>query len=128
MQLEKANEKLIDLKTLCELLQIKGIASAKKWCAKAKIKVLTIGNKNLVHKFLVDIELDKPLINDLKNNYPSKWIELYKCYKENDHLAYISLLEENAKLDETSVSNKIESTISVRIKPLSNRAKRLANS
>lgn len=120
MQIKKTDEKLIDLKKLCELLLVKGVASAKKWCEEANIKIIEVGNKLVVPRFLVDIELDKHLINNLKTKYPSKWIELYRCYKENDHLGYISILNEDQELDTTPISS--------RIKPLSNRAKRLANS
>lgn len=119
MQIEQ-NEQFIDLKKLCELLLVKGIASAKKWCEQTNIKIIEVGNKLVVPKFLVEVELDKHLIHNLKQKYPSKWIELYRCYKDNDHLGYISLLDDEKELDTTLIAN--------RVKPMSNRAKRFANS
>ncbi|EDP96491.1 hypothetical protein U8527_10280 [Kordia algicida OT-1] len=119
MQIEKTDEKLIDLKKLCELLLVKGIASAKKWCEQANIKIIEVGNKMVVSKFLVDIELDRHLVKNLKKRYPTKWIELYKCYKDKDHIGYLSLLEDG-DIDSTQISH--------RVTPISERAKRLANS
>lgn len=95
MQVLKANEKLIDLKELCSILLIKGIAGARKWCEQASIKIHTIGNKNVVHRFLVEVELDKHLIKELKKKYPHKWDSLYQCYQENDKLGYLQLLTED---------------------------------
>ena len=120
MQIEVKDEKLIDLKKLCELLLVKGVASAKKWCEQANIKIIEVGNKLVVPRFLVDIELDKHLINNLKAKYPSKWVELYRCYKENDHIGYIAILDQDQELDTTPIASRIQ--------PLSNRAKRLLNS
>lgn len=96
MQIEAKNEKLIDLKELCSLLLIKGIAGARKWCEEANIKIQVIGNKNVVHRFLVDIELDKNLILELKKKYPHKWDSLYQCYQENDKLGYFQLINDKA--------------------------------
>ncbi|WP_430409192.1 hypothetical protein [Kordia sp.] len=107
MKVSKADEKLIDLKELCSILLIKGIAGAKKWCEEVNIKIHTIGNKNVVHRFLVEIELDKQLINELKRKYPHKWDTLYQCYQENDKLGYLQhLAEDKINVGYSSVSRR----------------------
>ena len=119
MQIE-ANEKLIDLRKLSEILLIKGIAGVARWCEKANIKIETVGNKRVVHRFLVDMELDKALISQLRKKYPKKWEELYKCYKDNDRLGYLLLLEDTPELNVRPISSQTT--------PKSNMAKAFANS
>jgi hypothetical protein len=136
MQIEKANEnKLIDLKTLGEILLIKKVEGVKKWCQSKGINIETVGNKRVVHLFMINLELDKGLILKLQNDYPNKWKKLYKCYKENDHIGYLSLINDNSdkenlvsdelKLDIETLSNNL---VSDRVVPVSARAKKLLNS
>ncbi len=93
------NEKFIDLKTLSQILLIKGAKGATKWCEDHDIKIHIVGNKRVVSKFMVDIEIDKDLIKDLKSKYPNKWEELYKCYIDKDRLGYLLLIDSTPNLD-----------------------------
>lgn len=120
MQIKKANEKFIDLKELSEILLMRGIRSVQKWCKRVNIKIQIVGNKSVVHRFLVDMELDKGLITQLKKKYPKKWEELYKCYVDNDRLGYLLLLEDNPELNIGNISKTVT--------PMSNTAKDFANS
>ena len=121
MQIHKLNEnKLIDLKKLSEILLMKKLEGVKKWCQDKGIKIEMVGNKRVVHRFMIDLELDKGLIFQLQEKYPKKWEELYKCYKENDHLGYISLIKDDLEFNVEAISN--------RIMPVSDRAKKLLNS
>ncbi|EDP94689.1 hypothetical protein U8527_07005 [Kordia algicida OT-1] len=120
MQIKKTDEKFIDLKKLSEILLMRGIRSAKNWCETVGIKIQIVGNKSVVHRFLVDMELDKSLIVQLKKKYPKKWEELYRCYIDNDRLGYLMLLEDNPELNIRKISNTIT--------PMSDTAKSFANS
>lgn len=92
---ENSTDKFIDLKELTKILLLTDVRGATKWCENAKINIQVIGQKRVVYKFLVDMELDKKLVSELKAKYPQKWEELYRCYKDNDRLGYLHLLEDN---------------------------------
>jgi hypothetical protein len=130
MQNLLANEKLIELKDLHRILPLKEIRAISKWCQNAGIKIQTIGNKRVVHRFLVDMELDKGLIAQLKKNYPEKWKELYKCYREGDHLGYLLLLEDSQENNDIPIPipslKKVQKRQKNTIKPKSNMAKEFA--
>lgn len=102
MQIEKTNEKLIELKELQKILPIKTIVGIVKWCEKAGINIEIVGGKRVVHRFLVDMELDKGLISQLREKHPKKWEALYNCYKEGDHLGFLLLLEDTSELKKIS--------------------------
>lgn len=91
----KQNEKFIDLKELSKLLLLNDTRSALKWCQDKNIDIQTIGKKQVVHNFIVNMELDKKLLSDLQRKHPLIWEDLYKCYLENDHLSYIKFLDSN---------------------------------
>lgn len=99
MLTEDQNEKYLDLKSLCSILPITGIKSAVKWCENANIDIQIIGQKRVVYRFLVEMEIDKKLIKELKKKHPNKWEELYRCYRDNDRLGYLLLLDEEPELD-----------------------------
>ncbi|WP_046758014.1 hypothetical protein [Kordia jejudonensis] len=127
MQNLLANEKLIEVKELHKILPLKGISAIVKWCESVGIKIEIVGNKRVVHRFLVDMELDKGLIAQLKVKYPKKWKSLYTCYKEDDHLGYLQLLDESP-LDSSivPVSRKRRKQIKSDVKPKSDMAKEFA--
>jgi len=104
VQIELTKEKFIDLKTLGTILLIKGIQGVTKWCEDHKIPIQTLGNKRVAYRFLVEMELDKKLLQELKNKYPNKWEELYRCYQDNDRLGYLILIDDNAELDLRSLA------------------------
>lgn len=97
--LKQNNKKYLDLKSLCDILPITGIKSAAKWCEDANINIQIIGKKRVVYRFLVEMEIDKKLIKELKKKHPSKWEELYRCYQDNDRLGYLQLIEDEPELD-----------------------------
>lgn len=127
MQNLLANEKLIELKELHKILPIKGIQAIIKWCKKAGINIEIVGNKRVVHRFLVDMELDKSLISQLRKKHPKKWEALYNCYKEGDHLGYLLLLEDTPELDKIPRQKTVRKQSKSTIKPKSNMAKAFAN-
>lgn len=99
MQIEHTQEKFIDLKTLGNILLIKGLQGITKWCEDHKIPIQILGKKRVAYRFLVEMELDKKLLQDLKNKYPNKWEELYRCYQDNDRLGYLLLIDDEPALD-----------------------------
>ena len=120
MLIENNNDRFIDLKSLSKILLLTDIRSTEKWCNNKNIAIQIIGNKRLVHRFLVDMEIDKHLVNGLKNKYPDKWEELYRCYQDDDKLGYLILLDDFV---DSSITQSF-----TRIKPQSRFAKILANS
>ncbi|TGV03580.1 hypothetical protein [Flavivirga rizhaonensis] len=100
------SEKFIDLKTLSKLLLLSDIRSAQKWCESKNIEIQIIGKKQLVYSFLVDMELDKKLVSELKKKYPQRWEELYRCYRDNDRIGYLLLIDEDPELDFRSLTQR----------------------
>ena len=118
--LKHENEKFLDLKSLGQILLTKSITATVKWCENHNIKIQIIGNKKVVSKFMVDMEIDIHLVKELKTKYPLKWEELYRCYQDNDRLGYLILIDDNPELDLRPISK--------RIVPTSKFAKDFANS
>ena len=91
---EKPNEKFIDMTELCDMLKASDMRTAIKWCKDNGLDILTICKRKVAYRFMVEMELDKALIKQLKEKHPDNWEELYKCYRENDRFEYIMLLYE----------------------------------
>ncbi len=92
MLLENNTNRFIDLKSLSEILLLTDTRSTEKWCNDKNIDISVLGNKKVVYRFLVEMELDKKLILQLKQKHPNKWEELYRCYQDNDKIAFIRLM------------------------------------
>lgn len=107
MQLEHTQDKFIDLKTLGGILLIKGTQSITKWCEDHKIPIQILGKKRVAYRFLVEMELDKKLLQNLKNKYPNKWEDLYRCYQDDDRLGYLQILDDEPELDYRPISNQV---------------------
>lgn len=120
MLLENNTNRFIDLKALSSMLLLTDIRSAEKWCTEKKISINLIGGKKVVYLFLVEMELDKQLVSQLKLKYPQKWEELYKCYQDRDRIGYLLLIDEDPKLDFRPIAKKVSAR--------SKRAKEFANS
>ena len=89
---------------LCHLLNSTDPRTAIKWCEDKDLKVFLLCRKKVAYRFLVEVELDKILIQQLKKKYPNKWEDLYQCYQDNNRFEYLNLLEENI---ETAAINTI---------------------
>ena len=120
LQDKNLNEKYLDLKSLCNILPLSGIKSVIKWCQDANIEIQIIGNKRVVYRFLVEMEIDKKLVKELKKKYPEKWEELYRCYRDDDRLGYLLLVDDNPELDLRRIAQ--------RVIPKSSQAQKFANS
>lgn len=94
MQTKNARGKFIDMVELTEVLQATDSRTALKWCHLHNVSIQVIGKKKVTYRFLVEIELDRVLIKDLKKSYPDNWEDLYRCYTENDRYEYMLILDE----------------------------------
>lgn len=92
---KNSKQRFIELKELGVILLLEDIRSVSKWCQDKGIDIQVIGKRKVVHRFMVEMELDKQLIIRLKENFPEKWEELYRCYKQQDQLGYLMLLLED---------------------------------
>jgi hypothetical protein len=102
-------KKFIQMSELCELLNTKDIRSATKWCEDKKITVFSLCNKRVTYRFMVEIELDKILIAQLKESNPETWEELYQCYQENNQSEYLNILNEKNKKNSFKTRSKPQS-------------------
>ena len=91
-------EKFIDMSELSTLLKSTDTRTATKWCNDNGLTVFTICRKKMTYRFLVEIELDKMLIKQLKKTHPENWEVLYQCYRENNKYEYIKMLDDE-KID-----------------------------
>ncbi|MFC4635711.1 hypothetical protein ACFO3O_17500 [Dokdonia ponticola] len=89
------SNKFYELKELRNILPITDQRTITKWLSDHHIPIQTIAGKKVVHRFMVDMEIDKSLVKELKKKYPEKWEELYTCYQDNDRLGYLLLLDDD---------------------------------
>lgn len=92
-------KKFYELKELRGVLPMSDLRVIKKWLKNHSITIQVLGGRNVVNRFLVDMEIDKPLVEELKRKYPKKWKELYECYNDNDRLGYLLLIDGDYKVD-----------------------------
>ncbi|WP_024768062.1 hypothetical protein [Aquimarina macrocephali] len=85
----KDDDKFIELKEVCKKIKSTDIRTAINWCKKTGIPIITRGNKKLTYRFLVEIELDKDIIQFLQSKYPKSWKKMYLLYIKNDKFEYI---------------------------------------
>jgi len=112
--LKVATNKFYELKELCNLLPISDVRTALKWCQQKKIAIEYVAGKKVVNRFLVDVEIDKTLLNYLKQNYPDRWEALYECYQNDDRIGYLLLTEQNKSVSSKTQRIKPKSDISAR--------------
>ncbi|CAG5086748.1 hypothetical protein [Parvicella tangerina] len=60
------------------------IRSVLKWCKKNGVIVFAQGKKRLVNATQFLVSFYKPLINQLKEQYPDKWGELFRSFIKQD--------------------------------------------
>lgn len=82
---------------LCNIIKAKDTRTAVKWCENLKIPMLVIGKKRVAYRFLVEVELDKRIIQLLKKQFPEEWEKIYRLYLENDRYGYILTSEERVE-------------------------------
>lgn len=111
-------EKFYELKDLCALLTVTDLRTVTKWCKEKNIIIERIGSKKVVNRFLVDIELDKPLLEGLKKKYPDRWEQLYECYLDKDRLGYLLLIDEHSTLDFRPTTSRIRAKSDIAAKLL----------
>lgn len=112
--------KFYELKQLRNILPITDQRTIIKWLSDHHIPTQTIAGKKVVHRFMVDMEIDKSLVKELKQKYPEKWEELYTCYRDNDRLGYLLLID-----DEFTPSNRYESILIKQVEQKSSLAAKL---
>lgn len=86
----------IEMTELSKKLRVTDWRTAMKWCEEANIPIMLIGKKNVTYRFLAEAELDKRIIQLLKQQNPDQWEELYKYYKNNDHFNYVRAIQEGS--------------------------------
>ncbi|WP_271769084.1 hypothetical protein [Aquimarina algiphila] len=96
MNTNEKNEKFIEMNELCKILKAIDTRTAAKWCEDLNIPLMNIGKKKVAYRFLVEMELDKKIIQQLKKQYPSNWEDLYRHYQNNDRYAYITATEKES--------------------------------
>ena len=93
MYKKQLSEKFIDMAELCQIIKATDPRTAEKWCKEKGLTTLMLGKKKMIYRFMVELELDKVLIEKLKKQHPEHWEELYRCYLEDNHYEYLALLE-----------------------------------
>ena len=103
------NKKFYELKELSDLLPISDLRTITKWLKDNNIPIQMIAGRKVVHRFMVDAEIDQSLVWELKQKYPQKWRELYKCYRNNDRLEYLELIDDKfSELNTQKLHKRIE--------------------
>lgn len=72
------------IKTVMIKLGYNDVRSALRWCKKNGVIVFVQGKKHLVNQTQFLASYYKPFISQLKEQYPKKWVELFKSYIKED--------------------------------------------
>ncbi len=100
------NGKLIEMEELCQIIKTKDIRTAIAWCERFGIPIIHRGNKRLTYRFLVDIEVDRKIMQLLKKKYPENWEELYGYYKTEDLNSYLLATSEEENYTEGKITSR----------------------
>ena len=68
----------LTLAQVAERINVKDIATAKKWLQEKRIKIHRFLNNAFVYQIEVDSQIDKPFVQQLRNKYPDKWKDRYR--------------------------------------------------
>jgi hypothetical protein len=99
----KEDDRFIELKEVCKKIKSTDIRTAINWCEKTGIPIITRGKKKLTYRFLVEIELDKDIVQFLQSKYPESWKKMYLLYIKNDKFGYI-LTTQNGRIPDKDVA------------------------
>ena len=67
----------LKLNEIAIILGLKGNRSAKKWLSRNGIPISTVGNYNVVDRFLFEFKRQQIFVEQLRNSYPTNWFEIY---------------------------------------------------
>lgn len=81
-----------NLESIMMKLGYNDIRSAIKWCKRNGVVVFTQGKSRLVNGTQFLISFYKPLINQLQQQYPEKWVELFRSFIQQDFAKTMEIL------------------------------------
>lgn len=100
------HDKLIELSEICKQIRAKDTRTAMAWCKQCGFPMIQMGNRKLTYRILVDAELDKKMIQHLKEKYPQHWEEVFEYYKSNDLDAYMTATTERVPKRRSRIISK----------------------
>ena len=67
----------LKLSEIAIILGLKGNRSAKKWLSDNGIPISTVGNHNVVDRFIFEFKRQQIFVEQLRKSYPTNWFEIY---------------------------------------------------
>lgn len=80
--------------------------SVKSWCKNNGVTILGEGSKKWVNTLQFNIAFYKQFIQELKENYPIGWADIFKAFMENDAKKLLELTEKKTELKPTRYTPK----------------------
>lgn len=74
----------VKLTDIAEALNMKTLISAKRWCKRKGLVIIKFGKEQYVNLIDFQLQLDKPILDDLRVKHPNDWAEMYHSYKTFD--------------------------------------------
>jgi hypothetical protein len=74
----------VKLTDIAEALNMKTLISAKRWCKRKGLVIIKFGKEQYVNLIDFQLQLDKPILDDLRAKHPNDWAEMYHSYKTFD--------------------------------------------
>ncbi|MDZ4664799.1 MAG: hypothetical protein SGJ15_07985 [Bacteroidota bacterium] len=79
----------VSINVVMSMLGVSDIRTAVKWCKMNGIFIFKIGKQKCVNRIDLELAIDKPFIESLKEKHPENWKEIYTAYKNRDYLAVL---------------------------------------
>jgi len=74
----------VKLTDIAEALNAKTLQTAKRWCQRKGLVMIKFGKDQYVNLIDFQLQLDKPILDDLRAKHPNDWAEMYHSYKTFD--------------------------------------------
>ncbi len=74
----------VKLTDIAEALNMKTLRTVKRWCQRKGLVIIKFGKEQYVNLIDFQLQLDKPILDDLRVKHPNDWAEMYHSYKTFD--------------------------------------------
>ena len=68
----------IRVSQVCSILGLKDNRAAIKWLNANGVPISTVGNHNVVDRFLFEFKRQQLFVEQLRNSYPNNWFDIYE--------------------------------------------------
>ncbi len=86
--------KIISIRDMLNMLEIKDLRTARKWCERNGVKLIKQGKLEFAFEINFKEVFEKPFINNLKLKFGKDWESAYRLYSEGN-IPALNILQSN---------------------------------